>query len=79
MNSFRDIETAAKNINWYKDIKDIANPDDPICKNWLSYTAWMTDKLRNEFPQHTLKVTDDPLGNSTYVKRHQRKCCEPEA
>ncbi|MED6342974.1 MAG: chorismate lyase [Pseudomonadota bacterium] len=62
MNSFRDIETAAKNINWFKDIKDIANPDDPICKNWLSYTAWMTDKLRNEFPQHTLEVTDESFG-----------------
>ena len=62
MNSFKDIETAAKNINWFKDIKDIANPDDPICKNWLSYTAWMTDKLRNEFPQHTLKVTDESFG-----------------
>ncbi|MEC9064333.1 MAG: chorismate lyase [Pseudomonadota bacterium] len=62
MNSFRDIETAAKNINWFKDIKDIANPDDPICKNWLSYTAWMTDKLRNEFPHHTLEVTDESFG-----------------
>ena len=62
MNSFRDIETAAKNIKWFKDIKDIANPDDPICKNWLSYTAWMTDKLRNEFPQHTLRVTDESFG-----------------
>ena len=62
MNSFKDIETAAKNINWFKDIKDIANPDDPICKNWLSYTAWMTDKLQNEFPQHTLKVTDVSFG-----------------
>jgi len=67
MNSFRDIETAAKNINWFKDIKDIANPDDPICKNWLSYTAWMTDKLRNEFPQHTLEVTDESFGEIPHM------------
>ena len=62
MNSFRDIERAATNVKWLKNIKDIANPEDPICQNWLSYTAWMTDKLRNEYPGHTLKVTEQSIG-----------------
>ena len=62
MKSFRDIEAAASNIKWFKNIKDIANPEDPICQNWLAYTAWMTDKLRNEFPQHNLKVTSESIG-----------------
>tara|TARA_X000000368_G_C22661918_1_gene550015 strand:+ start:76 stop:591 length:516 start_codon:yes stop_codon:yes gene_type:complete len=62
MKSFRDIEAAAINIKWFENIKDIANPEDPICQNWLSYTAWMTDKLRSEFPQHNLKVTSESIG-----------------
>ena len=69
MESFRDIEAAASNIKWFRNIKDVANPEDPICKNWLSYTAWMTDKLRNEFPQHDLKVTSESIGEIPLMLR----------
>jgi len=69
MESFRDIEAAASNIKWFENINDVANPEDPICQNWLSYTAWMTDKLRNEFPQHNLKVTSESIGEIPLMLR----------
>ena len=69
MKSFRDIEAAASNIKWFENIKDVANPEDPICQNWLSYTAWMTDKLRNEFPQHDLIVTSESIGEIPLMLR----------
>ena len=61
MKSFRDIETAANKVIWFENIKSIATSKDPICENWLSYSGWMTDKLRKDFPEHALKVTSESI------------------
>ena len=61
MKSFRDIETAVSEVVWFENIKNIARSTDPICQNWLSYSGWMTDKLRKDFPEHTLNVTSESI------------------
>ena len=61
MKSFRDIETAVSEIVWFENIENIASSTDPICQNWLSYSGWMTDKLKKDFPEHTINVTKESI------------------
>ena len=63
MKSFKDIEAGLTEIKWFDNIKDVADPKKPICINWLSYSGWMTYKLEKEYPNHTLKVTSESMGN----------------
>ena len=72
MKSFRDIEAAASNIKWFENIKDVANPEDPICQNWLSYSGWMTDKLKKDFPEHTINVTRESITDIPLMLRDLR-------
>ena len=69
MKSFRDIETAANEVIWFENIKSVANSKDPICENWLSYSGWMTDKLRKDFPEHALKVTSESITDTPLMLR----------
>ena len=61
MKSFRDIETAVSEVVWFENIENIARSTDPICQNWLSYSGWMTDKLKKDFPEHTINVTRESI------------------
>ena len=67
MKSFRDIETAVSEVVWFENIKNIARSTDPICQNWLSYSGWMTDKLKKDFPEHTLKVTSESITDLSLI------------
>ncbi|HJL79804.1 MAG: chorismate lyase [Candidatus Thioglobus sp.] len=69
MKSFSDIEAASNNLKWFENIKDAANPEDPICQNWLSHSGWMTDKLRKDFPEHILRVTSESMGEAPLMLR----------
>ena len=69
MKSFRDIEKAVSEVAWFENIKNIARSTDPICQNWLSYSGWMTDKLKKDFPEHTLKVTSESITDTPLMLR----------
>ena len=72
MKSFRDIEAAVSEVVWFENIENIARSTDPICQNWLSYSGWMTDKLRKDYPEYTLNVTRESITDIPLMLRDLR-------